>query len=171
MSARAEALATQFEQANQDLIEMISRDADLSVTCPAEGWTAAALGAHVGSGHGGIVEYLIKPIVAGQELEPMGPNSFDEGNAKQAQENAALPQDQVLTLLRDHGAVAAAYLRGLSDDDLDRTTSMPAFGPEPVTAEQVIDMVLIGHPRAHGQSLRQGLGHSEHAHALHGAPA
>ncbi|MGH2616898.1 MAG: maleylpyruvate isomerase N-terminal domain-containing protein [Thermomicrobiales bacterium] len=171
MSVRAEELATRFEQANQTVIDMVSGSADLSVTCPVEGWTAAALGAHVGGGHFGIVEYLIKPIVASQELQPFDLASFNEGNAKAAAENATLPKDQVLVLLRDNGATAAAYLRSLSDDDLDRTTTLPVFGPEPVTAQQVIEMVLIGHPLDHGNSLRQGLGHAEHEHTLQGAPA
>ncbi len=171
MSLRAEELATQFEQVNQSVIDMVAGGTDLSATCPAEGWTAAALGAHVGGGHFGIVEYLIKPIVAGQELEPFDLDSFNEGNAKQAAENAALSRNQVLTLLRDHGATAAAYLRGLSEDDLDCTTTLPVFGPEPVTARQVFEMVLIGHPLDHAQSLRQGLAHAGHTHELQGSPA
>ena len=171
MSARAEELATTFEQANQQVIELGAGDADLGVTCPAEGWTAAALGAHVGGSHFGIVEHLIKPIVAGQELEPFDLTSFNEGNAKQAAENAALPREQILTLLRDHGAMAAAFLRGLSDEELDRTTIMPVFGTAPVTAQQVSEWVLIGHPLDHANSLRQGLGQGAHQHELQAATA
>ena len=169
MNTRAENLATRFEQANQDVIEMVSSsaDTDLGVTCPAEGWTAAAVGAHVGGSHYGIVEYLLKPIVAGQELPPMGADAFDEMNAKAAAENAALPKDQVLAGLRDNGAMAAAYLRSLSDEDLDRTAKLSFFGENPVTVESVIEFVLIGHPLDHGNSLRAGLGH----HAAHAAQA
>jgi len=170
MNPRAEELATRFEQVNQDLMAMISGGSDLSVTCPAEGWTAAAVGAHAGGAHLGILEGFIKPIIAGQDLSSAaGPS--DEGNAKQAAENAALPRDQVLALLRDHGATAAAYLRGLNDEDLDRTTTLALFGPEPVTAQQVIEWVLIGHPRDHANSLRQGLGHAEHERTVQGATA
>ena len=171
MGIRAEALATRFEQANQSVIDMVAEDADLSITCPAEGWTAAAVGAHVGGGHLGIVEYLIKPIVAGQEMPPIDRDSFNEGNARAAAENAAMPKDEVLKLLREHGATAAAYLRSLSDEDLDRTTSLPAMSPEPVTAQQVIEMVLIGHPLDHGNSLREGLGGRSHTHKAQGVPA
>ncbi len=66
MSARGKELAARFEQINQDVIDMVSGDADLSVTCPSEGWTAAAVGAHIGGAHRGILEGLIQPIVAGQ---------------------------------------------------------------------------------------------------------
>lgn len=171
MGLRAEVLAQRFEQANQNVIDLVAASADLSVACPNEGWTAAALGAHVGGGHFGIVEYLIKPIVAGQELEPFDMSSFAEGNARAAAENVAMPRDEVLRLLHDHGASAAAYLRSLSDEDLDRTTTLPVFGPEPVPAQQVIEMVLIGHPLDHGSSLRQGLDEQAHTHAVQGVPA
>jgi hypothetical protein len=103
-------------------------------------------------------------MIAGQEIPPtVGPS--DEGNARQAAANAALPRDQILRLLRDHGAMVTAYLRSLSDDDLDRTVILPFFGENPVTAEHVIERVLIGHAADHANSLRQGLEQTaDHTH-------
>jgi hypothetical protein len=164
MSARAKELAARLEEINQQVIDLVSGATDLSVPCPSEGWTAAAVAAHIGGAHRGILEGLIQPVVAGQEIpSTVGPT--DEGNAKQAAENAALPRNQVLTLLRDHGAMATAYLHSLSDGDLDRTVTLPIFGENPVTAEQVIEWVLIGHAADHANSLRQGLEQSAgHTH-------
>jgi len=157
-------MAAQFEQINQQVIDVIAGDTDLSVICPSEGWTAAAIGAHIGGAHRGILEGLIQPIIAGREI-PSAVGPSDEGNAKQAAENATLPRDQILRLLRDHGAMATAYLRSLSDEDLDRTVSLPLFGENPVTAQQVIERVLIGHAAEHANSLRQGLGQTTgHSH-------
>ena len=153
---RANALANQFEQVNQNVIDMVSAATDLSVACPGEGWTAAAVGAHIGGAHRGILEGLIQPIVAGREIPSVvGPS--DEGNARQAAENAALPRDQVVALLCDHGAMATAYLRSLTDEDLDRTVILPIFGENPVTAQQVIEWVLIGHASEHAASLQKEL--------------
>ena len=164
MSARAKELAARLDEINQRVIEMVSDATDLSVTCPSEGWTAAAVAAHIGGAHRGILEGFVQPIVAGQELpSTVGPS--DEGNARQAAENAALPRDQILTLLRDHGAMATAYLRSLSDQDLDRTVALPIFGENPVTAQQAIEWVLIGHAADHANSLCQGLEQTAgHAH-------
>src|SRR5215218_6593621 len=156
MSARAKELAARFEQINQDVIDMVSDATDLSVACPSEGWTAAAVGAHIGGAHRGILEGLIQPIVAGQEV-PSAVGPSDEGNARQAAQNAALPRHQILDLWRDHGAMATAYLRSLNDEDLDRTVTLPIFGENPVTAQQVIEWVLIVHAADHANSLRQGL--------------
>jgi hypothetical protein len=165
MSARAKELAARFEQINQDVIDMVAGATDLTVPCPSEGWTAAAVAAHIGGAHRAILEGLIQPIVARQEIpSTVGPS--DEGNARQAAVNAALPRDQILRLLRDHGAMVTAYLRSLSDDDLDRTVILPFLGENPVIAEHVIEWVLIGHAADHANSLRQGLeqtaGHTHH---------
>ena len=164
MSERGRELATRLEQINQQVIGLVSGDADLSVTCPGEGWTAAAVGAHIGGAHRGILERLIQPIIAGQEI-PSAVGPSEEGNARQAAENAALPRDQILELLRNHGAMATAYLRSLSDENLDRTATLPIFGENPVTAQQVIEWVLIEHAADHANSLRQGLGQTaDHTH-------
>jgi DinB superfamily len=173
MSARAEALADRFEQANQAVIDCVlgTQGDVLSVTCAAEGWSAAALGAHIGGGHVGILGRLVKPVVNGEEIPPFQMSDFAEGNAKLARENAAMPRDQIVTLLWDNGAAAAAYVRSLSDEDLDRTTKLPVMGDQPISVEQIIEMVLIGHVLQHGQSLRQGLGIEGLEPSLVGAPA
>ena len=159
MSARAEELAQRFEQANQECIGAIAAaNGNLSAICPVEGWTAAALGAHIAGGHAGILAAIVKPVVEGREVPPFSIADFDEPNAKAATENAAMPQEQILVMLREEGARAAAYVRSLSDEDLDRTTKLSTTGDQPVTAQQVIEWVLIGHPAEHGKSLRQGLG-------------
>jgi hypothetical protein len=158
MGSRAEALAAKFEQVNGECIEAVAvANGNLDVICPAEGWTAAAVGAHIGGSHQGILENLIKPAVEGRELPKFDLTSFAEGNAKAAQENAAMPQEQILAMMREHGENAAAYLRSLSDEDLDRPTNFSPAGDQPVTAQQIIEWVLIGHPADHGKSLKQGL--------------
>ena len=160
LSTRVDALVSRFEQANQDVIEMVASasDSELSAICPAEGWTAAALGAHVGLGYPRILRDFIRPIVAGrQKLEPIDEDVVDQTNAREAVQNANMPKDRVLALLRDNGAQTAAYLRSLTDADLDRTTEMKSLGDNPVTVESAIESVLIGHPIEHGRSLRAGL--------------
>src|SRR5262245_3147693 len=104
MGTRAEALADQFEEANQAVIDCVlgEHHGDFSVPCPAEGWSAAALGGHIGAGHAGILNGLIKPAVNGEQLPPIQMSDFDEGNAKFASENAAMPLDQIVGLLREN---------------------------------------------------------------------
>jgi len=58
-------------------------------------------------------------------------------------------------------ARATDYVRGLGDDDLDRSRPIPVMGDTPTTAEQFIERVLIGHTEAYLQGLRQSLTNPE----------
>lgn len=158
MSARAEALAERFERANQEVLGLVSTcpAEQMAAICPAEGWTAAALGSHIAYSYKGMLDNLIKPIVAGEHVAPRGQEAFAEMNARHAVESAAMPREQVVGLLQGLGQQTAEYLRSLSDEDLDRSTTFPSMD-RPVSVEQLVDMVLIGHTKEHGQSLREGL--------------
>lgn len=158
MSERASAVADRFAAANEAMIDLIAgapEDA-MGRTCDAEGWAVAAVGAHVAVSHDFLVE-RVRRIVAGEASPPFDPVAFHERNARAAEEHARLGRDEVIALLRQHGAQAAAFLGGLSHDDLERTRSIQAMGEQPVTAEQVVERVLIGHINAHLASLRQTL--------------
>ena len=159
MRAKAADLAGRFAAANQAMIDLIARAPveAMSRTCEAEGWTVAAVGAHVAASHDFLVE-RVRRIVAGEASPPFDPVAFHERNARAAEEHARLGRDEVIALLREHGAQAAAFLRGLGDDDLKRTRPIPAMGEQPVTAARVVERVPIGHINAHLESLRQTLG-------------
>jgi hypothetical protein len=158
MSTRANTLADQLAASNQAMIDLIDAapDAAWGRVSEEEGWTVPAIGAHVATQHDFLID-RVRRIVEGAENPPFDPVAFHEANRQAAAANATLPREQVRTLLRDHGAAATTYLRGLSDDDLDCTRLIPAMGEQPVTAQTVIEMVLIGHVEAHLKSLRQML--------------
>jgi uncharacterized damage-inducible protein DinB len=162
MSRRADALADRCVTAVQAVIDLIAQASPdtLHRKCEAEGWTAAAVAAHVAISQDFLIE-RVRRIVADEEFPPFDAAAFHSGNARAAEEHAELSPGQVNALLRDHGARAAEFVRGLSDDDLDRSRPIPAMGDDPTTAEQFVERVLIGHAEAHLQSLRQCLEHSE----------
>ena len=158
MSRRAEVLADRCDTAIQAVIDLIagaSPDA-LHRRCEAEGWTAAAVAAHVALSQDFLID-RVRRIVEGEEFPLFDAAAFHGRNARAAEENAVLSSGQVIALLRNHGAQAVEYVRGLSDDELDRGRPILAMGDDPTTAEQFVDRVLIGHAEAHLQSLRQCL--------------
>ena len=159
MSARANTLADRFEASNQAIIDLIAAlpDESMGRVSADEGWTVSAIGARVAKQHDFLID-RVRRIVEGTESPPFDPVAFHEANRQAAAANAALPREPVMTLLQNHGAPVATYIRSLSDAELDRAKLIPAMGEEPVTAQKVIEMVLIGHPLDHGRSLRQGLG-------------
>jgi hypothetical protein len=158
MSRRAEVLADRCDTAIQAVIDLIagaSPDA-LHRRCEAEGWTAAAVAAHVALSQDFLID-RVRRIVEGEEFPLFDAAAFHGRNARAAEENAVLSSGQVIALLRNHGAQAVEYVRGLGDDELDRGRPILAMGDDPTTAEQFVDRVLIGHAEAHLQSLRQCL--------------
>jgi hypothetical protein len=162
MSRRADALADRCDSAIVAVIELIAQASPdtMQRKCEAEGWTATAVAAHVAISQAFLID-RVRRIVADEEFPPFDAAAFHGGNARAAEENAELSSGQVIALLRDHGAPAAEFVRGLNDDDLDRSRPIPAMGDNPTTAEQFVERVLIGHTEAHLQSLRQCLTHPD----------
>jgi len=157
MSRRAEVLADRCDTAIQAVIDLIASTSPnaLNRTCEAEGWSAA-VGAHIALSQDFIIG-RVRRIVEDEQFPPFDAAAFHGGKARAAEENADLSAGQLIALLRDHGARATEYVRGLSDDELDRGRLIPTIGENPTTAEQFIERVFIGHAEAHLQSLRQCL--------------
>ena len=156
MSRRADALADRCDRAIKAVIDLLSGappDA-LHRRCETDGWTASAVAAHVALSQDFLIG-RVRRIVEDEEFPPFDAAAFHGRNARAAEENANLSSGQIIALLRNHGAQAVEYVRGLSDDDLDRGRPIPAMGDNPTTADQFIERVLIGHTEAHLQSLRQ----------------
>jgi uncharacterized protein (TIGR03083 family) len=162
MSRRADALADRCDTTIRAVIDLIAGTSPgaLHRNCEAEGWTAAAVAAHVALSQDFLIG-RVRCIVADEVFPPFDAAAFHGRNAQAAEENAELSSDQVIALLRNQGAQAIEYVRSLSDDDLDRSRPIPAMGENPTTAEQFIARVLIGHTEAHLQSLRVCLSHSD----------
>lgn len=156
MSERAETLAAQFEQANNDLIRTIEpmTDAQWKAVCSGENWSAGVVAHHVAGGHQPI-SGLVQAAATGQPLPPLTPEMLNQGNARHAQEYANCTKAETLDLLRQNGRTAAGVVRGLSDEQLQR--SAPVFGND-MTAEQMIQNILIGHVQAHTASIKAAEG-------------
>jgi uncharacterized damage-inducible protein DinB len=158
MSERAQALADQFEQANQAVIEAVeaASDDDWSRLCEGGQRTVAALAYHIGGAHEALVEYGARPIVEGTPLPQIAMDQINAMNAEDARRHANGPKAGAVALLRENGAKASTFLRGLTDDNLKRSAVLPQLGQE-FTAEAFIEHVIIGHPRQHLESMRQAM--------------
>lgn len=94
-------------------------------------------------------------LARGDALDPLSPEQQDAANRRHAAVNPAPDQAETLAMLRDNAERAAAQIRALSDDDLQR----PGEGPMSAwTAEQLIRRVLIGHVAMHESSIREATG-------------
>ncbi len=155
MGERAEALAQRFEQANNDVIAAVAgcSDAQWKATTKEEGWSVGVTAHHIAVGHPGVFG-LAQAIANGQPVPPITLDMINQGNAQHAQQFAGCTKQETLDMLRANGAAAAAGLRGLSDEQLDRSATLAVFGDSPVSAQQVVEMILIGHPQNHLASMK-----------------
>ena len=158
MGERAAALAQQFEQAVAEFAETIEKvpDDKWAAKGGPEGWTIAGVAQHVS----GQFPLEMQYITAAAEGKPMPAYSWDDINGmndSRADKNSSATKADVLRELREGAVSTGAYVRSLSDEQLDRTASLPLAGGASVTAQQLIEGgVLIDHVRGHLQSLRTG---------------
>jgi hypothetical protein len=48
-------------------------------------------------------------------------------------------------------------VRGLTDEQLQQTAVVRLAGGQTLSAEQVLELALVGHPKDHGQSIQTAL--------------
>ena len=152
MAGRAAQLADQFDQANQELIQAVEQcsDGQWKATCPAEGWSVAVAAHHVAVSHEAIAGVALIAANA-QPAPPFTVEMLNQGNAEHAQQFANCSKAETVALLRSGGATASEMVRGLSDEQLGRATQLVG---NTMTAEQIIEGILIGHVHEHLQSMR-----------------
>lgn len=159
MSERAKALAERYEQANGELIAMVEQSSDEGWRrqCRGETWPVAVTAHHVGASTGFVANF-VQLMADGRELPPITTEMLDRGNAQHAEQYANCSKEETAELLRRDGQQAASTVRGLSDEQLDRTSPMSFMDGAPWSTQQFIENVLIGHVQTHSQSIKEAVG-------------
>ena len=157
MGERAQALANRFDETNREIISTVEKcsDAQWRTKCAGENWSVGVVAHHVAGGHAGIAR-IVETLAAGQPLPPMTMEMLDQVNAQHAQEQANCTKQETLELLRKNGASAVATVRGLSDEQLQKSGTLMAG--RSMSVEQVIEGVLVGHVKGHLDSIRSAIG-------------
>jgi hypothetical protein len=155
MGTQAEELASRFEAAHRAVVEAVERldEGTLGTACLAEQCTAVALACHVAEAHAVIAEW-VRALAAGEVLPEITMADVDRINAERAAANAECSKAEALARLRTNGAAAATMVRGLRDEDLERTAPFALFGGTDVSVRTLIERVLIGDPEQHLPSLQ-----------------
>jgi hypothetical protein len=81
---------------------------------------------------------------------------LDDMNAHHAKEFADCTQPETIALHKKGAAAAAAVVRGLSDGELARAGTVFA-GMPPVSAEELVQRILLAHIDAHFGSIRKAI--------------
>ena len=138
MSARAEALAQQFAQTNNDLFALLARVTPARwgqrTTDEGELRPVGVIAHHVALAHPRIAQ-RVEAFAHGRPVPARAPELFDERNAQHARDNPEPDQWATLELLPESGAAVAALIAGLRDVQLERTASEDPGAPVITTAE------------------------------------
>jgi hypothetical protein len=158
---RAEALATEFERVNRELVECLSgldarqwltpgvNSPILQVGDEDEHRPVGTIAHHVASAYERSVTNL-RLMADGQPVPRPQPGSA----ARHAAENAEPDQAATIALLDERGARLAEVVRGLTDAELDRETTT-FMGT--TTVAGFVERAVIFHPVWHLSSIRAAL--------------
>ena len=154
MSERAQTLTREFEQAHEQVVQTVERcpDQQWQANCR-EGWTVAATADHIAEGYD-FCKQMTQMMANGDPLPAIPMNALHEGNRQHAEQYANCSKQETLDALRSRAEQLAGFLRGLSDEQLQRRGQF--FGMD-MTTEQFIQNIAIGHPREHLQSIQGAL--------------
>ena len=145
-SSRANALATRLEHGAAALARLASclTDIDWGTRMPHDGRTIGVIVHHVARQY--VIEMqLAQAIAAGKAIEGITSDTVDQINAKHAAEFSAVTKPAALDLLSRNCAAAAAAIRALSDEQLDRAVPMSLYDDAPLTCQ----FFLEDHPVRH----------------------
>jgi hypothetical protein len=152
MQERTAALAARFDEAAGEFIAVVEQctTEGWQAICPDEGWPVGVTAHHVADWWP-VMGAFVRAITAGEPL----PADLVEGaagrNDRHAVEARDCTREETLALLRERAAAVSALLRGLEDEQLERTALL--WGRD-VSALRLIERNLIGHPAAHVDGIR-----------------
>lgn len=166
MTTRAERLAEDFEKANNELIALIegTDEPQWRQRCAAEGWTVGVAAAHIAEDHKLLADF-VQMAANGASLPDMNREGLNQYNAEMAARNEGITKVEAMGLLRNNGAAAAAVIRGLTNAQLDSAARVPDYHPvrvleglpERVTAQDLVQAVMITHVGEHGSSIQAAI--------------
>jgi hypothetical protein len=158
MSERSKALAQQVEQVTSALAGLIEgcSDQQWQARCAGETWSVGVTAHHVAGVHIAAARF-VEMLAKGQPLPPLSQEMIDQLNAEHAREHASCTRADTLAMLRANSASTTTMLRGLSDEQLDRSAPMPLLGGASVSAEQFASGLLVQSVQEHVDSIRAAL--------------
>ena len=158
MSQRAKEISERIKSFGDKVmafVESLCED-DWRKVCESEQWPVGATAYHLGAGHFAIFD-MAGMIVRGEDLPPLTMDQINAMSDKQAREHADCTKAEAIEALRKNSAEMVAFVAGLTDEELDRKGSMPAFGGE-ATTEQLIQFVIFESAMRHFDSMKTAVG-------------
>lgn len=155
---RSEGLADRLEQGARSLEAFASAltDAEWQSRVPGDGRKVGVIVHHVASAYPVEIK-LAEVLASGQPIKGVTMDNIHEMNAAHALENDNATKEATLDLLRRNSDAAAAAIRALSDEDLDRAAPVSLYGNATLTCQFVLEDHAVRHSYHHLSRLRRTL--------------
>lgn len=158
MTRQSNALAERLEKGALALEELASSltTEEWNTKIPHDGRTVGVVVHHVASVYPIEIE-LAQTVAAGLPVVGVTPEVIDQMNAGHAKDNPAVTKEEAIDLLRRNSARAAAAIRELSDEELDRATTVSLYSDAPLTCQFVLEDHAVRHSYHHIAKIEKAL--------------
>ena len=157
-ASRAHALADRLEQGAGALISFanVLTDAQWETRVPKDGRKVGVIVNHVASVYPVEIQ-LAQTLAAGKPVVGVTMDDVHKMNAAHARDNDAVTLRAALELLRRNSATAAAAIRALRDEELDRAAPASLYSDAPITCQFMLEDHAVRHSYHHLARLRAAL--------------
>ena len=158
MSRRADALADRLEQGARALEQLAAglTEAEWQVRIPGDGRKVGVIVHHVGNMYPIEIE-LAQALAAGKPIAGVSWDDVHAINAKHAKGFDRGTRAEAVGFLRTTTPPAAAAIRKLSDEELDRANSVSLNSDAPLTCQFFIEDHAMRHSYHHTAKIRAAL--------------
>ena len=158
MSQRSNALAERLEQGAEALATLASglSDTEWHIRIPRDGRKIGVIVHHVAFMYPLEIQ-LAKVLAAGDPVTGVTSADVDAINAKHAKDQDGVTKEEALEALRQNSAAAAAAIRALSDEQLDRAAPLSLNADAPLTTQFMLEDHAVRHSYHHTAKIRAAL--------------
>ena len=158
MSRRTEVLAQRLEQGAKALATLASEltEEEWQTRLPKDGRKVGVVVDHVASVYP-IEIQLAQTLASGKAVTGVTWDDIHQMNANHAKEKDAVTKEAALELLRKNSAAAAAAIRALSDEELDRGETVSLYSDAPLTCQFFLEDHAVRHSYHHLAGIKRAL--------------
>jgi hypothetical protein len=157
-SHRADALADRLERGARALEALATSltEQEWQTRIPHDGRTVGVVVHHVATMYPLEIQ-LAQLLAAGKPIEGVTWGVVDGINASHAAEHAGVTKAAALELLRTNSSAAAAAIRALSDEELERAAPVSLNADAPLTCQFMLEDHAVRHSYHHLAKIRTAL--------------
>jgi hypothetical protein len=155
---RSNALADRLEFGAEalDALAAALTEAEWNTRLPGDGRTVGVVVHHVASMYPLEIQ-LAQTLAEGKPIAGVTWDMVHEINANHAREFEGVTKQEALNLLRKNSAAAAAAVRALSDEELDRAAPVSLNSDAPLTCQFFLEDHPVRHSYHHLAAIRRAL--------------